>query len=544
MLPARQELDNQKTRGQGLALRFDPESRTLMALVCPEAEAEPIDENWLREQLAEQGHGALRYLPDAATALLAKYNAGETAELKLAEAVDATLNVSLTANGLEARLEVVPPQGGNAVTRAAIVAALAAIGIESDLLDAAIDAVVAKGCASGEVVAAGRLAEDGCDGYLEALIPQVRDRRPREDASGHIDYHDLGDIQVVHPGDPLMRRHPPTPGVYGRTLLGQPIPAKPGKAVKFAGKLPGTEFAIGDDDLLLAAITGQPVIVKDGMTVEPIYTVPKVGSASGNINFDGNVVIKGDVDAGMTVCATGDIEIGGVVDLATLEAGGNIVVKGGVIGSLAHASSGNHHIRCGGTFNATYAQQAIIEAGDSIFIDDMALQCELSALNHITVGHKQRGHIIGGSARAMLSITAKVIGSPNQGHTRLEIGVNPQIRAQQLALFRQREDRNVQLGEVGKLLAFAGKSPGKLAPEIVDRARATAGALAEEIGEMNAACEAMEHTIELSQQARVVAEQALREGSDIHFGKHRYHTTYEHGPCTVGLNEDGVFGLL
>lgn len=537
-------MDNQKARGRGLTFWFDPENRALMASVWPETEAEPIDETWLREQIAEQGHGALRYLPEAATALLAKYHAGEAAELKLAEAVDAALNVSLTANGLEARLEVVPPQGGSAVTREAIVAALAAKGVTSGLLDGAIDALVAAGCASGEIVAAGRPAEDGCDGRLEALIPQVRDRRPREDASGHIDYRDLGDIQIVHPGDALMRRHPPTPGLDGETLLGHPIPAKPGKAVKFAGKLPGTEFAVGDIDLLLAAITGQPVVVKDGIAVEPIYTVAKVGSASGNINFDGNVVIKGDVDAGMTVCATGDIEIGGVVDLATLEAGGNIVVKGGVIGSLAHAGSGNHHIRCGGTFNAVYAQQAVIDAGDSIFIDDMALQCELSAVNHITVGHKQRGHIIGGSARATLSITAKVIGSPNQGHTRLEIGVNPQMRAQQLALTRRRDDKNAQLGEVGKLLAFAEKNPGKLAPAIIGKAKATAMALAEEIAELNETCEAMEHKMELSQQARVVAEQALREGSDIHFGKHHFHTTHEYGPCTIGLNEDDVFGLL
>jgi len=537
-------LDSQKTRGQGLALRFDPASRTLIASIAPAADAEPIDEPWLREQLAEQGYGALHYLPEAATALLGKYNSGEAAELKLAEALDATLQVSLSANGLEARVDIGGAQGGTAVTHEAINAALAAEGVTSGLLDAAIAAVVAAGSASGEVVARGTPAEDGADGRLEVLIPQARDRQPHEDLNGHIDYHDLGDIQVVHPGDALMRRHPPTPGVDGRTLLGQTIPAKPGKVVKFASKLPGTDFAVGDGDLLLAAITGQPVVVKNGMAVEPIYKIKQVGSASGNINFDGNVVISGDVDAGMTVCATGDIEVGGVVDLATLEAGGNIVVKGGVIGSLGHPGSGEHHIRCGGSFNATYAQQTVIEAGDSIFIDDMALQCELSALNHITVGHKRRGHIIGGSAKAMLSITAKVIGSPNQGHTRLEIGANPQMRAQQQALLHKRDERNTQLGELGKLLTFAGKNPGKLAPDVVNKARATAMALALEIGELNEACTAMEQKIELSQHARVVAEQALHEGCDIHLGRYHYRTPHEHGPCTVGLNEEGVFGPL
>lgn len=537
-------MDSQKTRGQGLVLRFDPASRTLIASITPEADAEPIDEPWLRELLAEQGHGALHYLPDAATALLGKYNSGEAAELKLAEALDATLHVSLTANGLEARVEIGAAQGGTAVTREAIVAALAAEGVTSGLLDTTIAAVVAAGSTSGEIVARGTPAEDGADGRLEVLIPQARDRQPHEDMSGHIDYHDLGDIQVVHPGDALMRRHPPTPGVDGRTLLGQTIPAKPGKIVKFASKLPGTDFAGGDDNLLLAAVTGQPVIVKNGMAVEPIYKIKQVGSASGNVNFDGNVVISGDVDAGMTVCATGDIEVGGVVDLATLEAGGNIVVKGGVIGSLVHAGSGEHHVRCGGSFNATYAQQAVIEAGDSIFIDDMALQCELSALNHIAVGHKQRGHIIGGSAKAMLSITAKVIGSPSQGHTRLEIGVNPQMRAEQQALLHKRDERTTQLGELGKLLTFAGKTPGRLAPDVVDKARATAMALAREIGELNDACTTLEQKIELSQHARVVAEVALHEGSDVHLGRYHYRTTHEHGPCTIGLNEEGVFGPL
>ena len=538
-------MEQEQAAQHDLALRFDPESRVLLARLTAAANARPVDEFWLREQLAARGCAALRLLPEAAATLLARGNAGQdVAEMELAEAVDATLRLTVTADHLEARLDVRPAAGGSAVSRGMILAALVAEGIQSGGLAAAIDAVVAAGRASGELIALGQAPEDGRDGWLETLLPEARDRRPHEDASGHIDYHDLGDILIVHPGDLLMRRHPPTTGRDGLSVTGKALPARPGKDAKFAGKLPGTALGAGDGDLLVAAIVGQPVIVKDGMAVEPIYKVDRVGSASGHINFDGNVVIGGDVDAGMSVCATGDIEIGGVVDMATLEAGGNIVVKGGVIGTLAHASGGEQHIRCGGCFNATYAQQAAIEAGDSIFIDDMALQCELSAVNHITVGNKQRGHIIGGSARAMLSITAKVIGSQNQGNTRLEIGVNPQMRAQQQALLHQHDGKNKQIAELGKLLTFAGQHPDKLAPDIVSKARATALALAAEIAELDEASRDLEHKIELAQEARVIAEKALHEGSDIRFGQHHYHTTREHGPCTIGLNEEGVFGPL
>ena len=40
---------------------------------------------------------------------------------------------------------------------------------------------------------------------------------------------DLGGIVTVHQGERLMQKHPPTPGEAGENVLGQVIPAKPGK---------------------------------------------------------------------------------------------------------------------------------------------------------------------------------------------------------------------------------------------------------------------------------------------------------------------------
>jgi hypothetical protein len=276
------------------------------------------------------------------------------------------------------------------------------------------------------------------------------------------------------------------------------------------------------------------------MMVEPVFKINAVNTASGNIDFDGSVVIKGDISAGMAVRASGDIEVSGVVEMATLEAGGSIAVKGGVMGGLGRKTTEEHHIRCGGCFNAAYAQQARIEAGDGIFIDDVAMQCELTAINHIHVGNKRRGHIIGGHVQATLTITAKVIGSPNRVLTHCTIGVNPLMNKQMQEMAKTRDGQETQLLEISKLLDFSRKNPGKLRPEMIEKAQATAAALSAGIAALREEEETLAKKIELSQQSRVNAQQALHEGVEIHMGKQCYRVSGEHGPSSVGLGEAGL----
>lgn len=529
--------------GAGLSLRFDAEQGVLHASVVPDPAATPIDEAWLRDHLAQCGHGQFRYLAQAATALLASYNSGQAITVTLAECVDAAFRIEVTPDGLEAHLLTQPAEGGKSLERGAILAALADRGIGDGVLAEAIDAAVASGAEGCHVIARGLPPRHGRDGWLEPLIPEARNRAPRVDETGHADYRDLGEILVVHEGDRLMRRQPPTRGTEGRTLLGESIEARDGKDAMYSANLPGTAIDPDNPDLLLAAITGQPVIVAGGMMVEPVFRVETVGTASGNIDFDGSVTINGDVMAGMTVRASGDIHIGGVVEMATLEAGGGIVVKGGVMGALGRKNVEEHHIRCGACFTAAYAQQARIEAGDSIFIDDLAMQCELSAVNHVVVGDKGRGHLIGGHVQATLSITAKTIGSPNRVRTVCEIGVNPLMHKQLLEMSTRRDGLENQLLDVSKLLDFARKNPGKLKPEMIEKARATAAALSPRIAELRAEQEVMTKKIDLSLLARVTVLHCLHDGGEVHMGNQCYRAAGDQPACAVGLGPGGL-GLL
>lgn len=533
------------TAGSGLSLCFDAEARAVIARNAPTADARPITEEWLHEQLRTRGWGDLQPLPAAITVLLASYHKGAAVEaLRIAEAVDAGFSITLSDDQMQALLTLTPARGGSEVSADDVLQHLAEMGILSGIDQAALSEAVIAGVAEGVVVACGREPEHGVDGHLERLLPDTRTRAPRANESGQIDYRDLGDILVVHPGDVLMRRHPPTTGVPGRSLTGAVLPAREGKAVMFGGNLPGTEMNADDPDLLCAAITGQPVEVRGGMMVEPVLVIEAVTMSSGNIKFDGSVVIRGDVAATLHVEASGDIEVAGVVELATLEAGGSIVVRGGIIGGIGRKDGQNPPVRAAVNVEVGYAQNAHIEAGDCIVIDDTAVQCELIAANHILVGRKKRGCLIGGRHQATLSVTAKEVGSAQRIATVFDIGINPATHKRMLELAKSRDAKEGQLAEVGKLLTLAQLQPGKLPPAMVDKARQTAAALGSAIAELGEQCEAMNRQVALSMGARVIATQKLYEGVEVHLGERRFRVPSEFETCAIGLDRKGNLGLL
>lgn len=524
---------------QGLSFRFDLTSRSLMANFQPVPDAAPIDEEWLRATLGAMGWGQLRYDPDAIADLLRHYAHGEPfADLSLAQCVDAALEIFVSADKLTAQVSLRRPEGGEALSVLKVMERLAEKGICEGLLPDAIAEVVAAGEASERPVALGSPPVDGQDGWLECLLPATRSRVPRVDEAGNVDYRDLGDILAVHAGEPLMRRHAPTPGEDGIDVLGQVIPAKAGKDARFASKLPGTTCAPDDADLLLAKVGGQPVVVPDGMIVEAVYTVESVNAATGNIRFDGSVVIKGDVMAGMTVQASGDIEVGGVVEAAMVDAGGCIVIKGGAIGSVAH--NAKLYLRCGGSFSAGYASQARVVAGDSIYVDDVAMACDLAAENAIRLGGVKRGHLVGGKARASYAISAKVIGSPTQVKTVLEIGAHAAADKALHDIVQQREMHESQLFELSKVLDVARKVPGKIPVEKVELARKMAASLTVTILGLREQQSALEQQIERARRARVVAERAFFEGVEIWHGTQRFCVAAEQRGGAVGSGGDGL----
>ena len=71
-------------------------------------------------------------------------------------------------------------------------------------------------------------------------------------------------------------------------------------------------------------------LVKNKIIVTSMFEIEEVNPSIGNINFAGDVVIKGNVGAGSVIKATGDVIIHGFVESAEITAGGDVEIGLGV----------------------------------------------------------------------------------------------------------------------------------------------------------------------------------------------------------------------
>lgn len=441
-------------------ISFNEADGQILLLSRPEPERQPVDNAALHALLLQEGYGECLLIEEAIASAVGRCNTQtEPFGLLVARRIDATVTVQVAADEMSADVTITPPKGGKRAGKEDVLLALATAGVMFGIDEGAVGQACNLGLCDRFVVAKGIPCENGRDSSFEELIPKTVDREPKLDENGLIDYREHGSIAVVPAGAPLLRKIPATPGVDGHTVRGRVLAARPGHDERFAAQLLGAAVSATDPNLLVALVSGQPVRVKGGVMVEPILVVDDVNMRTGNIHFDGTVHVKGEVVQGMKVTASGDIRVDEMVDGGQLEAGGSIVVAGGVI---AHAK-----LRAGGSVSVRFAEAVEIQAGTVIMIKDMALECELRALNQILIGTESpsRGRLIGGSATAMLLLTTPILGSAKGGITTVVMGANPEL-LQKYAALQERiaKEKEVEenLEKIIKQLTSTGDPKGLL----------------------------------------------------------------------------------
>lgn len=540
----------QNSRDQALSFSLSEDGRVLLANFSPTENLTPIDQDWLEKKIADAGYSQLFLLGPALAQLIKQFpTASEAFSLEIAEVRDACVTIEIAADKMSARLSVTPPCGGAAVTREQIDRALSEKGITAGILNEEIEQMLASGAADKILIAQGREAVNGEDGKLQCLIAMVKDRHPHLDEHDIANYRELGGIVSVHQGERLMEKHPPTQGEAGENVLGQVLPAKPGKEAMYSPQLKGAVVDPENPAFLIAEIAGQPVEVSHGMTVEPTVTLKTVDLSTGNLDFDGTVNITGDVQSGMVIRATGDIHVGGTVEAATLDAGGDIIVKGGIIG---HGEVHEHpdekqksdiaRIRCKGSCSAHFIENASVETGDSVLVANLVMQSELAAINQIMVGKpgSGMGRIMGGLTEATLLVQAATIGSPSGVKTRVMVGSNPYLHERLKRTNQFLEAKATEMIEVVKLLDFIASHPERIPAGILGKAENTQMALMLDIETLQEEKEQIELELILSLDARVVAEKTFFGGVQIEIGGKTHHVEMQRNGGTFTLGEDGI----
>jgi uncharacterized protein (DUF342 family) len=260
-------------------------------------------------------------------------------------------------------------------------------------------------------VAQGTLPQPGHDAKIHYFFKGsgIGGGKPLELEDGRVDYRELGTIENVTKGQVLASKTPLGPGLPGMSVLGEEIPARDGKEVHLRA---GQNVVLSDDSLhVTALIDGQPKIDGSRISVQPMIVIMgDVDFSTGNINFQGSVRIGGNILPGFTVKATQDIEIGGVVEGASIESGGKVSVKGGVRQHSVITSHADVTVRF-------VDSESSITTRANLIVVESAMHSSLTAGLAIKVGKK----LIGGTAQAGEFISAEQIGATAGTHTVLDV---------------------------------------------------------------------------------------------------------------------------
>lgn len=283
----------------------------------------------------------------------------------------------------------------------------------------------------------------GHDAEIEYFFKTDAVAKPKLNEDGTVDFHHLGNISHVNIGDKLAHLTPADPGTPGIDVFGNPIPAKTvvRKVLKH-----GRNISLSEDKLdMYSDVAGHATLVDDTVYVSDVYEVPNnVDASTGDIEYNGNVLVKGNVNTGYTVRAAGDVIVEGVVEGANIHAGGDITLRLGVQGMFRAC------LTAGGSIVSRFIENCeIVKAGGTITTDAI-MHSDVRSKEAVIVAGK-RGLISGGQVVAGTKIAAKTLGSGMDTQTLLEVGIDPDIMDRYHYLEHEKTSREEENEEFKKM---------------------------------------------------------------------------------------------
>lgn len=531
-----------------LSLTFKEENGKLHAQFIPASGMLAPDHAAVKDALTNTGWGDFALDANAIDAFIARCRTTALPiEMVIGARCDGEFSLMLDDDLMTAWLTLIPPQGGQAVTRSALDDALREQGIVHGILGSEIDAAFAAGYCERLAIARGTPVQEGEPTRFTTLFDQSR--HPFEEYEhARIKYTDFSHLTLVQPGDRLMRRFPAIPGKEGSNIKGQALLPKPVSDIPFRHDLPGAAPDQRDPDLLIATSGGQPVVKENGVSVNPVIEVLNVDFSTGSIMFEGTLRVAGDVKSGLRIKVSGDVIVNGTVEAAEIIADGNVAVRGGIVGLLdartgaQSLSETTARIFCDGSVQALFTESAHIDAGKSILISRSACQCELIAGEEIVVGHSggEIGQIIGGRTQARFRVAAGILGTPSGTKTQVQVGFNPypdpQFAEKELELKRKRDE----MDRVMKLLAYFRQNPEKSEGDIVAKVERTRQQLIAHIDTLTAELENARNKAGAADQARVDVSATIYYGTEIRIARQSWQAPDDMAGATLRIKDGRI----
>ncbi len=292
------------------------------------------------------------------------------------------------------------------------------------------------------IIAKGTKPQNGENAYLLPIFPENCDKS--QDENETVDLREVKKIPSVTQGSIVGKKVDKVDQVDGMDILGNEVKGKPPRDFILR---PGKNTRVSDDNhQIISLIDGQIVAEKKVIHVFPVYEINgDLDLKEGNVDFVGNVNIRGSVPSGFKIKAKGDVRIHGSVEGAEIEAGGSIYINQGVV------AQGKGLIKAHGDLHTSFINQGNIHVDGDVHVLQSILHSNVSAQKCVYC-YRGRGNIVGGKVFAGKGIVVNEAGNSMSTPTTLFVGVNQHIIEKEAYFKLEIEKSKAELEKMNLLL--------------------------------------------------------------------------------------------
>ena len=199
---------------------------------------------------------------------------------------------------------------------------------------------------------------------------------------------------------------------------------------------------------------------KVDINVSNVYIVNgNVDFKTGNIEFPGSIIVSGEIMSGFSV-VSGENIIARVIS-GDAKAGGNIIVKEGIIGS---SIGKKNKIRAGGFIEANFIQYADVTSDLYVKVKTMIRDSHIITDGKIIVdGHP--GSVFGGTFYATKGLEANSLGSPSFSKTKIVVGTSAKLISNMMQVLQEKDSLERKLQQIMNFLGIFEKKMDELDEE-------------------------------------------------------------------------------
>lgn len=451
------------------------------------------------------------------------------------EALASRITVTVSEDLMTATVTATPPMKGAAdPDRADLAAALEAAGVVHGIDEDALGRLVHERLYNEDIVVArGTEPVHARSAAIRYHFDPHRGKPYLVMEFDRINLRELNFIENKEEGDLLAEVLPPVTPEDGRNVYGQPVPAN--RDVVPVELTPGPNTVRSEDGTRIHAEADGNVRLVDGaVTIEPLVTVESVDYQTGNIRFDGSVVVEKDVADGFTIEAGGDVQVGRGVGRATIRAGGNVLLKTGVNGG------GACDIDAEGNIFAKYVEGATLRCHGNLFVEEAIMHSHVTVWKHCVLNGR-RSEIIGSTLVVGDSLWCKKLGSVAEAPVHVSMGIPPDLllafreaRGELDTRERRLDQAQQEIEQIDRALV-EGRQDDRLYTarsqllEEMERLRA-------ELPEQRHAVHELREQLQASRRSRLVVEDTIFKGAVVLFGTREYHAPEKGARKTVLRN--------